>query len=337
VVTAQPSGGSNTTARQLPPAVIATAIPVTTEALPSLVVPHLVGTMAAPAAVAVAALPTDTTETDATIPFQDKTHRVRTTKGRFKLLQEVPDPAAVVPPGGPSDARTVVRSSSSGSVTQQQQAAPRTIRKGRFFLTTVQDPNMISAASQPVAILVPTSPTSAAQAGTVHAPGHQPLSAVVVSSASMVPQQVMYTTATPPPDGLPPNSLSPTDRSQSPMRTVAPPVGAAGGGGPTTIATEGSPYESQRDRSRAASEPRPRNPAAAPRKANGEKGLGRVFYLLEQMKQEITEADKGSKGLQSDMKFMVRKYSRRSPLLVGRKERISTCAVSIHSERKIRN
>jgi hypothetical protein len=114
-------------------------------------------------------------------------------------------------------------------------------------------------------------------------------SAVVVPS--LVPQQVVYTTA---PSVQPEGEI---------VQGKNPPLAT---GQPTTIATEGmsAALEVQRDRMRSVSEQRPRMPPPS-RKANGEKGLGRVFYLLEQMRQEVMEADRTSKGLGSDMKFMV--------------------------------
>ena len=158
------------------------------------------------------------------------------------------------------------------------------IRKGRFVVTTVQDPGMTT---QPVAILVPTSPAAqpgdatAGQAELVYNPA---AATAVVVSPSLMPQQVVYAAA-PEPAALPPR---PTDNP------------------PTTIATGGvsAPLEVQREKLRHAAEQRPRYPAPM-RRQNNEKGLGRVFYLLEQARQEVMEADRSSKGLQSDMKFMV--------------------------------
>jgi hypothetical protein len=37
-------------------------------------------------------------------------------------------------------------------------------------------------------------------------------------------------------------------------------------------------------------------------------GLGKVFYLMDQMKTEVTEADQCIKSLQTDMKLLVRFY-----------------------------
>ena len=53
-----------------------------------------------------------------------------------------------------------------------------------------------------------------------------------------------------------------------------------------------------------------RKSASVPRSNNagvgGEAGLGKVFYFLEQMRLEVTEADRTIKSLQSDAKFLVR-------------------------------
>ena len=162
--------------------------------------------------------------------------------------------------------------------------------------------------TQPLAILVPTSPAAVSTPsgpvnGAVGQPDHvvyNSAAVVVTSGASLVPQQVMYTAAAPQaPQQMAdkvPNIVQGHMRSQSMTPS------------PTTIATEGmaAPLEVQRGRQRLLNEQhRPRNPGR-PRKLNGEKGLGKVFYYLEQMKQEVTDADKTIKSLQSDMKFMVR-------------------------------
>lgn len=192
--------------------------------------------------------------------------------------------------------RGIQRSQSAASAPQPK---AKQVRKGRFVVTTVQDP------MTPLAILVPTSPSVAAQgaSGQVYNP-----TAVVVTSG-VVPQQVMYTTAAPPP---------PQTQQAAPPMLEKPPVNRTGNFGqqtaqPNTIATEGvaTPLEVNRERPRASSELRPRNPApprttTASNKLNGEKGLGRIFYLVDQMKQEVTDADRTIKSLQSDMKFMVR-------------------------------
>jgi hypothetical protein len=41
------------------------------------------------------------------------------------------------------------------------------------------------------------------------------------------------------------------------------------------------------------------------RRNSGPSGMGKAFHFLEQMKQEVTEADKLIKSLQSDSKFLV--------------------------------
>jgi len=179
------------------------------------------------------------------------------------------------------------------------------------MVTTVQDSMM---SGQPVAFLVPTTPTRlSAPTGTINAATGEPErvvynSAVVMTTGTpLVSQQVMYAAA-PQPQSLQPSVPIIPDKTTDESGQVRPSTVTSGCGG------GGSIPESIRERQRSQSELRPRNPATRRmngekglgEKGLGEKGLGKAFYLLEQLKQETTDADRTIKTQQSDMRFMVR-------------------------------
>ena len=279
------------------------------------------------------------------LPGQATGHIVKKQRGRFKLLQEAPPPAAEtqtttsapppppppanIPPAGRERASSSASSKSNVSATANAQTfdgsgAPVVKRKGRFMVTNVKDPGLVAVPVQAVMTPVTTQPVDPSQASVSGDTDAQPIAygaqmMMVTPAAHLsMPQQVQYTAAPPPQEGG--NPATATLTFQQAAVAVQPPtvVGSAGPlplpiiPGETALGPAAQPAAGDDPQAKAKPKAQPRKPTPHPNAVRaggglaGQTGLGKVFYFLDQMRLEVTEADKTIKTLQSDMKFLVR-------------------------------
>jgi hypothetical protein len=292
---------------------------------------------------------------------------IKEIKGRFVVLEDVPiftqSDVAPVPEAAPPNHHERNLSNLSGALnlsnpststttvngnnnnipqTFDGTGAPVVKKKGRFYVTNLKDPGLISVSVNPPQQMGPggvpdsAAPTSQNDTNSPPQPFGQPYQTVVVTAAGTlpagVPQHVTYTprtasqsissthtvwseqiatTAVTPPTLVvapltPPGEIStpPPPPPPPPAITLHPPVQQQPPL-PASLPAEATRSElSQTTTSR-----RPATMARSPAASSGiagQTGLGKVFYFLDQMKLEVTEADRTIKSLQMDMKFLVR-------------------------------
>ncbi|KAL7568020.1 hypothetical protein ACA910_004602 [Epithemia clementina (nom. ined.)] len=226
-------------------------------------------------------------------------------------------------------------------------AAPSVRKKGRFVITSVTDPSLLSQSTQMVPITLtaaptmiatipgqpttsqeqppnavvgdlrsstgdhhPTTTTTTTTAGLMYAPT-QTVMMTNGTTATLVPQQVLYTatTAAPPQPTAPPlqqhhqqqdqqqqqqqqgKDIS-TDNKQQQQQQQSNQSSIGAGQD-----NKQPPRQEQQEQS-TTGRYKPRQNLAS------QKGLGKVFYFLDQMRSEVLDADRTIKSLQSEMKSM---------------------------------
>jgi len=257
------------------------------------------------------------------------------------LLQKAPPSAAdsqtnfgAPPPGGVAPAvreRASSTASSKSNVSNSANAqtfdgsgAPVVKRKGRFMVTNVKDPGLVAVPVQAVMTSVASQPMDSIQTaisggidGQTFAYGAQMMMVAPAAHLSM-PQQVQNAAA-PPQEGS--NPAMTTVTFQQSAGAVQPPT-VAGSSGPVPLptlpaetaagmATQHATGEDPQAKAKPKGQPHKLSPHPNAARGSGgglagQSGLGKVFYFLDQMRLEVTDADKTIKTLQSDMKFLVR-------------------------------
>ena len=178
------------------------------------------------------------------------------------------------------------------SVTGQQPTtfdgtgAPVVKKKGRFVVTNVKDPGFVAV----------------------------PLQAIVSNDTNI---QMVLTTANPSTANgnisatvVPTTIVQAATANPSLVHTSQPPLQHPPPLAPTTTATPANTPATVSDKKRPEGAPRQRQAPGSRNNGGGlaaQSGLGKVFYFLDQMKMEVTEADKTIKSLQADLRFVKEK------------------------------
>jgi hypothetical protein len=227
-------------------------------------------------------------------------------KGRF----------TVTPDATPHTPMILERSSSTNSA----QTTPTPVQKGRFTVTpdseaAVQIPAASEFSLSAAAIFVSAATTPAVPTK-VEKKGRFVVSSAIPSGISVEPETMPHAVELPPslPIQVTTVAQPPVEPSGQPpplavlgIAQLAPPPTVSS---PSDLPTNSNPHSASEEKSTimngAARLGKP--PASFDSKGLGSTvGLGKVFYFLEQMKAEVSEADRNTKLLQKEVKFLKEK------------------------------
>jgi hypothetical protein len=233
-----------------------------------------------------------------------------------------------------SSSSTVTANNMSNTAAQQTTfdgtSAPMVKKKGRFVVTNVKDPGSMGVQAQqaqqqavtglPLQQAVATSPmapssqsgNSATDQGQLSTSGSAPAAYQHATMMSVVTppghvmqqaQPIMY--APTPQQGQSYPQMATYTLQQPVLQPPLPTPATTAAAAATTIEGANVPANNNNK----AKVQKERKSASVPRSnsvgMNGEHGLGKVFYFLEQMRLEVSEADRTIKNLQTESKFLV--------------------------------
>lgn len=235
-------------------------------------------------------------------------------------------------------------SNPTGSRTFDGTSVPMVKKKGRFMVSNVKDPGSLGASAQvaptqsvvttqmPPQVMMQTAGNGTIEASqlstgsgpTAYHHHHATMMSVVAPSGHLMQQPVYYTTAPQHGQSYPQMATytlqqpmmamapAPIPMAANPNLESSPPQGVSHS--PPPPVAPGAPTTEEGGKPKAkvkpAQQPQQRRAATAPRSTpvvgiGGEAGLGKVLYFLDQMRAEVTVADRTIKSLQTDAKFLV--------------------------------